>query len=79
MPQAMNILDAEAAVDNDCKKLETIPTWQMERVKSKNEVILEAQRDKESPFCYIDGHVSSHKCGVGTKVTKIQRQRRAAS
>ena len=28
------------------KKLETIPAWQLEKVKSKKEVILEAQRDK---------------------------------
>ena len=47
MPQAMKILDAEAAVDKEWKKLETIPTRQLEKVKSKKEVILEAQRDKK--------------------------------
>ena len=47
MPQRMNIPDAEAAVDKEWKKLETIPAWQLEKVKSKKEVILEAQRDKE--------------------------------
>ena len=46
MPQAMKILDAKDAVGKEWKKLETIPAWQLERVKSKNEVILEAQRDK---------------------------------
>ena len=37
------------------KKLETIPAWQLEKVKSKEEVILEAQRDKKKVhFCHID-------------------------
>ena len=29
------------------KKLETIPAWQLEKVKSKKEVTLEAQRDEK--------------------------------
>ena len=45
MPQAMKIPDAMAAVDKEWKKLETIPAWDLESVKSKNKVILEAQRD----------------------------------
>ena len=32
------------------------------------------KRLKESPLCYIDGHVSRQKCGVGTKITNIKRQ-----
>ena len=47
MPQAMKISDAKAALDKEWKKLETIPAWQLEKVKSKNEVFLEAQRDKQ--------------------------------
>ena len=47
MPQAMKIPDAKAAVEKWWKKLETIPAWQLEKVKSKKEVILEAQRDKK--------------------------------
>ena len=46
VPQVMNIPDAKAAVDKEWKKLETIPAWSSEKVKSK-EVILEAQRDKK--------------------------------
>ena len=46
-PQAMNIPDAKAAVDKEWKKLETIPAWQLEQVKIKKEVFLEAQRDKK--------------------------------
>ena len=47
MPQVMKIPDAQAAMDKECKKLETIPVWDLEKVKSKKEVILEAQRDKK--------------------------------
>ena len=47
VPQAMKIPDSQAAVDKEWKKLETIPAWQLEKVKSKKEVILEAQRDKK--------------------------------
>ena len=42
----MKIPDAKAAVDKEWKNLETIPVRQLEKVKSKKEVILEAQRDK---------------------------------
>ena len=47
MPQVMEIPDAKAAVDKEWEKLETIPAWQLDKVKSKKEVILEAQRDKK--------------------------------
>ena len=43
----MKIPDARAAVDKERKELVTIPAWQLEKVKSKEEVILEAQRDKK--------------------------------
>ena len=47
MPQDMKISDAKAAVDKEWKKRETIPAWQVDKVKSNNEFILEAQRDKK--------------------------------
>ena len=47
MPQATKIPDAKAAVDKEWQKLEKIPAWNLEKVKSKKEVILEAQRDKK--------------------------------
>ena len=54
MPQTMKIPDAKAAVDKEWKKLETIPAWNLENVKSKTEVILEAQRDnKEVHFATL--------------------------
>ena len=46
IPQAMKVPDAKAAVDRWWKKLDTISAWDLENVKSKKEVILEAQRDK---------------------------------
>ena len=39
--------DAKAAVDKEWKKVETTPARHLETVKSKKEVILEAQRDKK--------------------------------
>ena len=45
--QAMKIPDAKAAVDKEWKKLETMAARDLEKVKSKKEVILEAQRDKK--------------------------------
>ena len=47
MFQAMEILDAKAAVDKEWKKLETIKAWPMAKMKSKKDVILEAQREKK--------------------------------
>ena len=44
MPQAMKISDAKAAVDKEWKKLETIPAWQLDKVRSKKEVVLKAQK-----------------------------------
>ena len=42
MPHTMKILGAEAALDKEWKKLESVPAWQLDKVKSNNEVILEA-------------------------------------
>ena len=38
---------AKAAVRKEWKKLETIPAWKLDKVRSKKEVILEAQTDKK--------------------------------
>ena len=45
MPQAMKIPDAKAAVDKEWKKLETTLAWDVRKVKSKREVIKEAQKN----------------------------------
>ena len=45
MPQAMKIPDAKAAVEKEWIKLETLPAWKLEKVKSKKEVMKEAQKN----------------------------------
>ena len=37
----------------------------------------DTETNKESPLCYIDGHMSPQKCGVITRITEVQRQSRA--
>ena len=56
MPQTMKILDAKAAVDKERKKLETIPAWQLDKVKS-NWCQLMLSR----PLCHV-----VHALGVGS-------------
>ena len=74
MPQVMKIPAAKEAVEREWKKLETIPVWPLETVKSKKEVKEEAQQKfKHSPLCFIDGHLSSEECGVGTTMPDVQR------
>ena len=46
MPQVMKIQDAKAAVDKTWEKLEKMPTWQLDKVKSKRDFILEAHKEK---------------------------------
>ena len=41
----MKIPDAKAAVDKEWKKLENIPAWDVRKVKSKKEVVKEAQKN----------------------------------
>ena len=74
MPQAMKIPDAKEAVDKEGKQLETILAWQLDKVNSKKEVIVEAQRQTESPLCYIDGYLSPQECRVRTKKSEVQRK-----
>ena len=46
MLQVVKILDAMTVVDKEWKKLETIPACQLDQVKSKNDVLLEARKRK---------------------------------
>ena len=66
MPQAMKIPDAKAAVYKEWKKLEIIPAWDLENVKSKKEIILEAQRHKEK--VHFATLIPSYKDGGRSKV-----------
>ena len=59
---AMKIPDAEAAVDKEWEKLEKLQAWQLNKVKSKEGGYSGSRkRQKESPICDIDGHLSSQK------------------
>ena len=53
MPHAMKIPDAKAAVDKEWKKLETIPAWDVSKVKSKKEVIKGAQKNNKVHFASL--------------------------
>ena len=48
MPQAMKIPDAKTAVDKEWKKLEIVPSWQLDNMKDKQEVILDAQKESKN-------------------------------
>ena len=75
--QAMKILDAKAAVNKEWEKLEKIPAWQMDKVKSKKDVILLSTRsEKESPLCCIDGHLSFQE--LPNKKQKHQKYKRTS-
>ena len=47
MHQAMKIPTATAAVEESWDKLGKIPAWQMDEVKNKRDVFLEAQKEKK--------------------------------
>ena len=78
MLQTMKILEAKAAVEKRVGKARKIPAWQTEKVKSKKDVILEAQRDKKRVhFASLKDILSFQESRVGTKAPKIQRTSRA--
>ena len=84
MPQAMKIPDAKAAVDKELKKTRDDPSLGFGKSQEQEEVILEAPRDRKKvhfaalmDICYIDGHMSPQKYGVGTNIIEEQRQNRA--
>ena len=66
MPQSMNIPDAKVAVDIESEKLENLPAWKIDKVKSKEKRDSgSTKREKESPL--IDVHFSSKECWIKTK------------
>ena len=78
VPQAMKIPDAKAAVDREWQKLETIPAWQLKKLRAKAGDIGSTKRQLESPLSLMDGHLSSQKCGVRAQITEVlERQSRA--
>ena len=78
MSQAMKIPDAKAAVVKKWEKIDKLPAWQLTKVKSKNEVILEAQKEQRTVhFATLMDICHLKTCGVGSGVSKVQRQGRA--
>ena len=61
MPQTMKIPDAKAAVGKEWKRKSLRQSHHgNSKVNSKKDVFLEAKkREKGSPICHIDGHLSS--------------------
>ena len=60
----MKIPDAKADVDKEREKLDRLPAWQLDKVKS----------NKEAKVAHI---LSSQECGVRTEVLNIRRPSRA--
>ena len=78
MSQAMRIPDAKAAVGKEWKKLESIPAWKLEKVKSKEEVILEALKDKKKVhFATLMDMCNLKNAELEPSHKKKQRQNRA--
>ena len=68
----MKIPDAKAAVDKEWKKLETTPAWQLGKVKSKKDFMLDAQREnKKVHFATVMDICHFKKHGVETQIAKI--------
>ena len=53
MPSAMKIPDAKAAVDKEWKKLETIPAWQLDKVKSNKRLFWKHKETKQVHFAAL--------------------------
>ena len=70
----MRIPDAKAAIDKEWEKLEKLPAWQMTKVKSKKEVIHEAQNEGRTvrSLCYADGLRSRQKLELDQKFQKYK-------
>ena len=62
MPQAMKIPDAKTAVDKKWKKMETIPAWDLGKVKNKKGCNSgSTKRHNENPLHFVDEHMSLQK------------------
>ena len=72
MPQAMKIPDAKAAVDKEWKKLETIPAWNMEKVKKQEGGHCRStkRQNRKSTLLNCDGHMPPKKRWGRTKITE---------
>ena len=56
------------------KKLEKMPAWQLTKVRSKKKRGHSGSiEEKNSPFCFADGYLSSQEVQVRTTISKLQR------
>ena len=63
-------------VDKKWKKLETIPAWDLEKVKSRKEGILEAQKDKKKVnFAARNGHLWNGRSSKSCRHGNLRRSR----
>ena len=75
MPQAMTIPDAKAAVDKEWNKLTNFPAWQDSKVKSRQEVIEQAQQEgKTGHVCNAFGLMPPQHLWFGNEIPKMQKQ-----
>ena len=72
MPQAMKIPAAKAAVDNEWKKLEKIPAWDLTKVRNKSEAIDEARTKGAIVHCASLMDICQER-RIGDKAPKLQR------
>ena len=78
MPQAMKIPDAKAAMDKDMGKTrETASAAIIQSNDQKGSRSGSTKKEKVSPLCYTDGHLSYQKCRLRAEVSKVQRPGRA--
>ena len=78
MPQAMKVPDAKEAGGKKWKKLEAIPAWQLYKINSKKQVILETQRDKQKVhFATLMDIYHLKNAELEAKKSKVQRKSRA--
>ena len=71
MPPALRIPDAKAAVDKEWNKLQALSAWNLDKMKCKKEVDLEAQREKKVHFASLMDICHLKKFGVGTKIRRL--------
>ena len=77
-PQAMNIPDAKAAVDEESKKARDYPSIELEKSQEQEGGYSgNTKRQKESPLCQTDGHMSPQKCEARAIISEEQRTSRA--
>ena len=74
VPQAMKIPDAQAAVDKEWKKTRHNPSMATgECQEQEGGYSRSTKTQKESPLCYIDGHMSLQERGVRTQITDVPK------